>query len=169
MDYCRMHILSRRGSRPSKEIDEAEPGRLAAKTRWDHSRPPLWSVHSLHGKDNAWHAKERPHVLGCAFTELSRTWRSTFWDGRTTDSRPAGSRSIDGIAKEEPAGLRSELMRVHGRETALSGCRHHPTTSSSAPITRASSAHEEVLTVPRFAGLILREGEQITLPGVQNG
>lgn len=31
----------------------------------------LWSVHGLHGKANAWFARESPLVLGCAFTELS--------------------------------------------------------------------------------------------------
>ena len=31
----------------------------------------LWSVHSLHGKANAWFAREAPVVVGCAFTELS--------------------------------------------------------------------------------------------------
>ncbi|HEX3730732.1 MAG TPA: hypothetical protein VHV47_13055 [Opitutaceae bacterium] len=31
----------------------------------------LWSGHSLHGKANAWFAREKPGVLGCALTELS--------------------------------------------------------------------------------------------------
>ena len=31
----------------------------------------LWSVHSLHGRANAWFAGESPRVLGCALTELS--------------------------------------------------------------------------------------------------
>jgi predicted nucleic acid-binding protein len=48
----------------------------------------LWSVHSLHGRANAWFARESPQVLGCAFTELSfirvsmadRTIGATFTD-----------------------------------------------------------------------------------------
>jgi predicted nucleic acid-binding protein len=31
----------------------------------------LWSVHSLHGKANSWYSRQKPYVLGCAFTELS--------------------------------------------------------------------------------------------------
>lgn len=31
----------------------------------------LWSQHSLHGRAHAWFAREKPPVLGCAFTELS--------------------------------------------------------------------------------------------------
>lgn len=31
----------------------------------------LWDVHLLHGRANAWFAREEPQVLGCAFTELS--------------------------------------------------------------------------------------------------
>jgi predicted nucleic acid-binding protein len=31
----------------------------------------LWSVHSLHGKANSWYSRQKPQVLGCAFTELS--------------------------------------------------------------------------------------------------
>ncbi len=31
----------------------------------------LWGVHSLHRKANAWFSREKPEVLGCAFTELS--------------------------------------------------------------------------------------------------
>lgn len=31
----------------------------------------LWDVHSLHARAHAWYAKEKPLVLGCAFTELS--------------------------------------------------------------------------------------------------
>lgn len=31
----------------------------------------LWSVHSLHAKAHSWYARQNPHVLGCAFTELS--------------------------------------------------------------------------------------------------
>ncbi len=31
----------------------------------------LWSQHSLHGRAHAWFAREKPRVLGCAFTELS--------------------------------------------------------------------------------------------------
>lgn len=31
----------------------------------------LWRVHSLHGRANAWFARESPVVLGCALTELS--------------------------------------------------------------------------------------------------
>ena len=31
----------------------------------------LWDVHSLHGRAHAWYAKEKPLILGCAFTELS--------------------------------------------------------------------------------------------------
>lgn len=31
----------------------------------------LWDVHSLHGRAHAWFAREKPVVLGCAFTELS--------------------------------------------------------------------------------------------------
>lgn len=48
----------------------------------------LWSVHALHGRANAWFAREAPRVLGCAFTELSfirvsmadRTIAATFTD-----------------------------------------------------------------------------------------
>lgn len=51
----------------------------------------LWSVHSLHGQANAWFAREQPHVLGCAFTELSfirvsmadRTIAASFADAET--------------------------------------------------------------------------------------
>jgi len=31
----------------------------------------LWSVHSLHARAHAWFAREKPVVIGCAFTELS--------------------------------------------------------------------------------------------------
>lgn len=31
----------------------------------------LWNVHSLHTRAHAWFAREKPEVLGCAFTELS--------------------------------------------------------------------------------------------------
>jgi uncharacterized protein len=31
----------------------------------------LWEVHSLHTRAHAWFAREKPDVLGCAFTELS--------------------------------------------------------------------------------------------------
>ena len=55
----------------------------------------IWSVHALHGRANAWFAKERPQVLGCAFTELSfirvsmadRTIAATFLDAMDALSR----------------------------------------------------------------------------------
>ena len=31
----------------------------------------LWSVHALHARAHAWFGREKPIVLGCAFTELS--------------------------------------------------------------------------------------------------
>ncbi len=31
----------------------------------------LWDAHSLHSRAHAWFAREKPLVLGCAFTELS--------------------------------------------------------------------------------------------------
>jgi len=31
----------------------------------------LWSQHSLHARAHAWFAREKPGVLGCAFTALS--------------------------------------------------------------------------------------------------
>ncbi|MGA2052668.1 MAG: hypothetical protein ABSH19_05090 [Opitutales bacterium] len=31
----------------------------------------LWNVHSLHARAHAWFVREKPAVLGCAFTELS--------------------------------------------------------------------------------------------------
>lgn len=31
----------------------------------------LWSAHSLHARAHAWFAREKPEVMGCAFTELS--------------------------------------------------------------------------------------------------
>jgi len=51
----------------------------------------LWSVHSLHGRANAWFARQLPVVLGCTFTELSfirvsmtdRTIAASFGDAET--------------------------------------------------------------------------------------
>jgi predicted nucleic acid-binding protein len=51
----------------------------------------LWNVHTLHGRANAWFARESPRVLGCAFTELSfvrvsmadRTIAASFADAET--------------------------------------------------------------------------------------
>jgi hypothetical protein len=51
----------------------------------------LWNVHGLHGRANAWFARESPRVLGCAFTELSfvrvsmadRTIAASFADAET--------------------------------------------------------------------------------------
>ncbi len=54
----------------------------------------LWGVHSLHGRANAWFAKESPLVLGCALTELSfirvsmadKTIAATFDDGEAASA-----------------------------------------------------------------------------------
>jgi predicted nucleic acid-binding protein len=93
----------------------------------------LWSVHSLHGKANAWFARESPFVLGCAFTELSfirvsmadRTIGASFADAETALARFVAAlgpryRFIDRLP---PAAiLRGRDVRAHKEVSDLYLC-----------------------------------------------
>lgn len=84
----------------------------------------LWSVHSLHGKANAWFAQESPVVVGCALTELSfvrvsmadRTIAASFADaeaalGQFVAALGPRYRFLDRLP---PAGvLRGQAVRTH--------------------------------------------------------
>lgn len=93
----------------------------------------LWNVHSLHGKANAWFAREVPLVLGCAFTELSfirvsmadRTIAASF-----SDAESALSRFVTSLGKRyrflerlPPAALlRGHDIRAHKQVSDLYLC-----------------------------------------------
>ena len=84
----------------------------------------LWGVHSLHGRANAWFARETPVVMGCAFTELSfvrvsmadRTIAASFADAEAALARfvvALGSR-YRFLDRLPPAGvLRGQAVRTH--------------------------------------------------------
>lgn len=93
----------------------------------------LWSVHTLHGKANAWFARESPLVLGCAFTELSfirvsmadRTIAATFGDAETALARftAALGRRYRFIDRLPPAAiLRGRHVRTHKEVSDLCLC-----------------------------------------------
>jgi predicted nucleic acid-binding protein len=75
----------------------------------------LWDVHGLHGRANAWFARQAPQVLGCAFTELSfirvsmadRTIAATFEDAEAALARfiAALGRRYRFVARLPPAAL----------------------------------------------------------------
>lgn len=84
----------------------------------------LWNVHSLHEKTNAWFSRERPVVLGCAFTELSfirismadRTIGATFAEAEAalTQFVAALGARYTFIERLPPAGvLRGPSVRSH--------------------------------------------------------
>jgi predicted nucleic acid-binding protein len=84
----------------------------------------LWSVHSLHGKANAWFARELPLVAGCAFTELSfirvsmadRTIAASFGEAETALAQfvaALGSRYAFIERLPPSAILRGQGVRTH--------------------------------------------------------
>lgn len=84
----------------------------------------LWSVHALHGRANAWFARERPLVLGCALTELSfirvsmadRTIAASFTDSEAALAQfmAALGRRYRFIGRLPPAAvLRARDIRHH--------------------------------------------------------
>jgi predicted nucleic acid-binding protein len=93
----------------------------------------LWNVHSLHDKANAWFARERPVVLGCAFTELSfirismadRTIAATFGEAEAALGQfvAALGPRYTFIGRLPPAGvLREQSVRSHKDVTNLYLC-----------------------------------------------
>ena len=93
----------------------------------------LWSVHSLHGKANAWFARESPLVLGCAFTELSfirvsmadRTIAASFADAESALAQfvAALGRRYRFIDRLPPAAiLRGRGVRAHKEAGDLYVC-----------------------------------------------
>ncbi len=93
----------------------------------------LWGVHSLHGKANAWFARELPLVVGCALTELSfirvsmadRTIAASFGEAETALTRfVAALGPRYGFVEHLPpaAVLRGQGVRTHKEVSDLYLC-----------------------------------------------
>jgi len=93
----------------------------------------LWDVHALHGRANAWFARETPRVLGCALTELSfvrvsmadRTIAASFEDAETALASfiAALGRRYRFIERLPPAAvLRDRGVRGHKQVSDLYLC-----------------------------------------------